>query len=557
MSQQTLIKSQSRVPTLPSECITEILKSVPSKDISTLFTCLLINRQWYLNTIRILWKDPFGLLLAKRGQTTASVENWRLRVASLLDTYLLFLEQEDHQTLEQQEIILPKRSSSNSNVDYVGIMQNINVDQILDGVHCCSTRKVEKRRSGGSDGNGEYPAYFDRLASEHLITQMILKLFVRKCESLKVFGIENIRDNFSLNTVLVHPNSSANLANLVEFTCVSTVPGISDILSSLAQISRRLKKIKIWQYPVFTSRVHSENLQLASLIELITAQKRLEELDLGYLHPNMDLNTICDAIASQSKTFRRLSLTCVSTSRWTSLAGLSVCENFQSFEAHKCKGVFTPEWAEEITSLTFPRIKCLNISTNFPYETFKEILCQSNKNIETIIIGHTAFKSTEETRDALSTIADNCPNLQNLQAYFLINELECVTNLFDFCPNLKRLNLLGSLISQQQKQLLTQLYQLMATSEHLQKLENLRLKVSVPFDPAIFNSLLKTIPDTAKVEIYDCTCYGGNHLDVMVECMASKLRSIHFQIHEGPIKLWEKRRIGANRAKCHREKMVS
>ncbi|CAG8582091.1 6032_t:CDS:1, partial [Ambispora leptoticha] len=214
---------------------------------------------------------------------------------------------------------------------------------------------------------------------------------------------------------------------------------------------------------------------------------------------------------------------------------------------HKCKGVFTPEWSNLITSSTFPRLKSLNISTNFPYETFKAILCQSNKSIETIIIGHAAFGTTEETRDVLSIIADNCPNLQKLQAYFLMEELDYVTDLFEFCPNLKELNLLGSLISQQPKHLLTQLYQLMAiTSEHLHKLENLRLKVSVPYDSAIYNSLLKTMPETAKIEIYNCSCYGGNHLDVMVECMASKLKSIHFQIHERPIKTWDKRLLGFN-----------
>ncbi|CAG8739119.1 14025_t:CDS:1, partial [Ambispora leptoticha] len=346
MSRQTqLIESQSRVPNLPSECITEILKSVPSEDISTLFTCLLINRQWCLNTVRMLWYDPFGLLLAKRGQTTSSIEDWRLRVASLLNTYISFLENEDRQTLHQHKIVLPKRNSKSS-IDYVGIMQKINVDQILDGVHCWyalsrakaaqmqsfaiktidynassknshkflnlvkllnlffhnSVRNVKKQRSDGNGDNGENPAHFERVASEHLITLIMLKLFVRRCESLKVFGIENIRDSFSLETMLIHLNSSTNLSNLVEFICVSKVPGISDILSSLAQISRRLKKIKIWQYPIFTLRSGSENLQLSSLIQLITAQKSLEELDLGYLHPDLDLNTICDAIASQSKT---------------------------------------------------------------------------------------------------------------------------------------------------------------------------------------------------------------------------------------------------------------
>src|SRR6266542_1247577 len=118
---------------LTTECIQEILKHVQIDN--NLFSCLLINRVWCENVIKILWSNPFKY---------KKIYNKRKRY-KFLNNYLKSLNQKEKNWLTQQRIELtmfqPKRrtprkkpSQPTQNFDYASYLKVIrfnNLDPII------------------------------------------------------------------------------------------------------------------------------------------------------------------------------------------------------------------------------------------------------------------------------------------------------------------------------------------------------------------------------------------------------------------------------------------
>ncbi|CAG8598359.1 91_t:CDS:1 [Ambispora leptoticha] len=133
---------------LPPECILQILDYISLIDLSTIFSCLLINKHWCATTIAVLWRNPFRLLKARRSRSATSVQDWRIRAAHLFESYMSFLDSEARAQLRRAPIkllanrtkilmIQPPKSPQNIIIDYVSFMDDsINCNEILDAAHC-------------------------------------------------------------------------------------------------------------------------------------------------------------------------------------------------------------------------------------------------------------------------------------------------------------------------------------------------------------------------------------------------------------------------------------
>ncbi|CAG8528736.1 13257_t:CDS:1 [Ambispora gerdemannii] len=126
----------------------QILEYIPSTDLSTIFSCLLINKHWCATTTVVLWRNPFRLLKTRRRRSAASVQDWRIRAAHLFESYISFLDNEARAQLKQVPIYLPanqskklmiqpSKSPQNIIINYVSFMDDsIDCNEILDAAHC-------------------------------------------------------------------------------------------------------------------------------------------------------------------------------------------------------------------------------------------------------------------------------------------------------------------------------------------------------------------------------------------------------------------------------------
>src|SRR5438128_2508318 len=80
--------------TLPDDCIEQICYQI-ANDITTLHSCVLINRRWCSTAISFLWQEPFRIQLNETG------------LKKIIDIYIRFLSSE-------QKIRLDLRSLLNS-----------------------------------------------------------------------------------------------------------------------------------------------------------------------------------------------------------------------------------------------------------------------------------------------------------------------------------------------------------------------------------------------------------------------------------------------------------
>src|SRR4051794_39502207 len=56
---QNCFKEKKMFASLPYELLTETFKYIDDKDYSTLYSCILVNKQWHIINIPTLWKKPF------------------------------------------------------------------------------------------------------------------------------------------------------------------------------------------------------------------------------------------------------------------------------------------------------------------------------------------------------------------------------------------------------------------------------------------------------------------------------------------------------------------
>src|SRR5581483_5171267 len=104
-------------------------------DKASLFCCLLINKTWSIQTIDILWSQPFRLLYSCASQVedefscNCSAETRRLQAATLVNTCfsLIFQENEqkliDNQLVQQGQILKPM-------FNYVDYLRSIDIHEM-------------------------------------------------------------------------------------------------------------------------------------------------------------------------------------------------------------------------------------------------------------------------------------------------------------------------------------------------------------------------------------------------------------------------------------------
>lgn len=106
------IKTNSK--SLPAECLQHIFAHL-SYSKSSLHSCLLVNRLWCVNVVKVLWSQPFHLLnicpsstspFGVQGQCNRTPKDTYIQCAALINVYLSFLDRDEKSNLLNNRIKL-------------------------------------------------------------------------------------------------------------------------------------------------------------------------------------------------------------------------------------------------------------------------------------------------------------------------------------------------------------------------------------------------------------------------------------------------------------------
>ncbi|EXX68023.1 hypothetical protein RirG_108730 [Rhizophagus irregularis DAOM 197198w] len=158
------------------------------KDISTLYSCILVNRLWCRLAIPLLWEDPF------------SIHNQNYRC---IGTYLCFLN-EDSKAKFNEYGINDKLLLSNTLFNYPSFIKYLDTYKV-----CCSTKKWVSTSVG--KGNEKL---------ESLVYRYLFEVFIENEGILHSFevalptGIDHKYFYDNMDLILKNPNFTCNIKNL-------------------------------------------------------------------------------------------------------------------------------------------------------------------------------------------------------------------------------------------------------------------------------------------------------------------------------------------------------
>ncbi|CAG8542689.1 6332_t:CDS:2 [Funneliformis caledonium] len=232
----------SNSKSLPSECLQHIFLHL-SYSKSTLHSCLLVNRLWCVNVVKVLWSQPFHLLnicASSSGQCSRTPKDTYLQCAALINIYLSFLDREEKINLLNNRIILNNNSNSSKAKDkdnlnsyneeptfnYIGYLRYLDLEELFITVGAWKQYTIfnSNNNSSSNYSNGKLiqKSSFKRtlkkavntltkksssitgrfsvdgfpVAVDRVVSYSLAKLIMNKCNKLKVLSIDTRIDDY-------------------------------------------------------------------------------------------------------------------------------------------------------------------------------------------------------------------------------------------------------------------------------------------------------------------------------------------------------------------------
>lgn len=212
-----LPKKDHILPSLPCEFIFPIICYL-SNDKKSLCSCLLVNRYWCHETVKILWSQPFKMLYTCRQNCFCSREKRRFQATNLLSTYLSCLLHKYKDSYIQ--------NNSNSKISsaplfyYINFLRNIDLNELYLAVEDCIKFSPNKKRSPvgilkfqhktrfkslndeydlielmkfltDSSFGGEFLPNYSGSSSRDLMIHIMIKAFMTLCPKLERVSIDS------------------------------------------------------------------------------------------------------------------------------------------------------------------------------------------------------------------------------------------------------------------------------------------------------------------------------------------------------------------------------
>ncbi|CAB4382303.1 unnamed protein product [Rhizophagus irregularis] len=370
---------------LPTECLQEIIEHLEN-NISTLHSCLLVNRLWCKISVRMLWKDVWGYNYQQRS----------LRVTtSILSTLIACLPNESKEKLYKNEIFILSPNLKSPLFNYAEFCKVLSIGSLFGIVHNVLKKEPSDR--------------------SRLVIDEIIKMFVDQITSLKKLSYySRFYSNFTLTYF-------PGVRDLSELCCSSNLP--SNFFWQLSQICHNLQSISI----DFHNEVSNE---LNELKELISLQDNLKNLTL--IAFAVSWVNIIPALKKHSNTVTKLHL--YSEYYDLPLSFVSLFTNLQEIIISFLDYGYIEDF-KKLQFINFSKLQNLKIPYQCPKPDYmKKFLEINGKNLK-------KFYSGENDKTLSISIANFCPNLKNLFVLFHDGEINILKDVFINCQYLESIKI--------------------------------------------------------------------------------------------------------------------
>ncbi|GBC10638.1 hypothetical protein RclHR1_00980015 [Rhizophagus clarus] len=375
---------------LPADCLNKIFEFL-EKDKVALHSSLLVNRLWCEVSVTILWRNIWIVI------DNSFDDQHRLKVeSSILKTLIACLPNESKTHLNENGILNSTQISKTTLFNYASFCKVLsinNIDQMI-----VNTFKDQKK---------------------HLLTEEIIKMFMKRISSLKELSIyANNSNNLNLS-ILNYPETKDCLTKLSKLSCNSNIK--SDFFDKLSQICNNIQTLTIEFNDIISN----------DLKNLISSQNNLKSLSLRL---NYDMTRdVITSLTKHSETLIKLKINwrnlywnrkeqTLFITKFTNLQELVL-----SFHHKECFDGLN----YTLQHIVFPQLKNLKFLHRCPEDdVLIKFLENNGKNLK-------EFYINSSNTLILLAIAEFCSDLKSLYILFKFDKIEAIKAVLNNCQQLE------------------------------------------------------------------------------------------------------------------------
>ncbi|CAG8499138.1 3658_t:CDS:1 [Scutellospora calospora] len=380
---------------LPHLCLENIFLNL-SQDSKTLHSCILVNKQWCISSIPILWRDPFKLCQCLRKPN---------KLVPLLNTYLSFLPSTTRKLLEITSII-----GRPTLFNYPVYLRSINVVLIHGSVEYWTDSVF------GADSTS--------LQKITPICKVLCEYFLCNSSRIDYLDLEHASwfDIFELN------GATTSLSS-IKSVVIDDQQRFPDQFKNLSSVMKNARYLRL------SLRYRKNDPVCKNIVTLLQNQKYLKKISLCS-HVSDFFQNIWDSLASSQLLHK--SLTSIEFHEATfddySLLQLSRFYNLQYLKFYRCRN-FNSEIQEIEDSLVFQNLSQLIIfKIGVNPQVLEFLLKKSNRNLNVLEFHDHYVTNFHET---VLCCVSFCQNLTRFVASIQVNQISDVIALFKECKKLE------------------------------------------------------------------------------------------------------------------------
>ncbi|RGB39567.1 hypothetical protein C1646_754292 [Rhizophagus diaphanus] len=396
---------------ITEDCLKIIITEL-QYDLSSLYSCILVNRHWCRIAIPILWKNPSTL----KGFSPSKLYNMII--------FLLPKSSKKFLSDNIPELSFTEISDYKPLFNYISFFTQISPD-LISGVS----------KALVYDGNEGYKYNVGERYKKYILDQEIYKLFINNCKGLKLFYWNTSHPLFKYKEATTCFSQLCTLKINLIFV---TTANVFDII----QICQNIKHLEVTNC----------NKYIEGLVDFINIQRNLQSLCIDFLFKEKlnfyrfrSLSKIIMKKASTLKKFTvRSFIRLISPEILTSLINLQHLEIISDKDfALILEGSTMEDWDKYLSIASFPNLQYLEIyfNTDLYFTNDYKLIEKSNGNILEINILKEKVHDPIYTKKLIIEISKCCPKIKRLTINIEPENFEDLKEIFLNCTQLEMLSL--------------------------------------------------------------------------------------------------------------------
>ncbi|CAG8541821.1 5728_t:CDS:2 [Diversispora eburnea] len=397
------------LPSLPTETFREIFKYL---DIFSLNNCALVNKLWCINSVGLIWQDPFEFLSEEREMIS--------RGPKIINTYISCL---SPKSLKNLNIIpSPFKPFNKAFFDYASFLRNLDYLILVSSVKQWLKISLKNYKN------------LNRKEIETIEVKVIIELctsFFQHCRLRKLgflpHGLTYIfADNYLRDTPFIQLCDLPN-ANI----CLTP----NEILCRIAEISNKLKVLDIRD-----GFERNEGLK-----KLFEAQNNLQEFTITTTE---SLSLISKSLHKKVQNLRTIHIYChdhIPLSIFggvTNIQELTLCDDLRFSPVMEVDPITTKQFSSSFTNFTKLKILDLTLKDRNLLQ-ISSLIRKTNGNLQQISLHFGIPIDPQNFTTLIKTIAETCPNLKQLILRIPNDVINRIPFLLASCSALKCVTFIG------------------------------------------------------------------------------------------------------------------